>query len=124
VAVGRDQGRAAATGTREKPPPQELRQSRRHSREGAALTLNRAGLARARPTMACRATWAVGPPAEARPSPSNVPCWRGFFYFVLGRAACHSFRAVLVLAQQARPKLAGLDASVVDLIKSKFAGGY
>jgi hypothetical protein len=52
-----------------------LVQSARGIERSAGLAnKNRAGLARARPTKACRATWAVGPPAEARPGPSNVPC--------------------------------------------------
>jgi hypothetical protein len=62
-----------------KEPPPENRTAGagnkyRATRDRGSPTLNRVGLARARPTMACRAIWAVGPPAEGRPSPSNVPC--------------------------------------------------
>jgi hypothetical protein len=85
------------------PPPQPTGMA-----DTLSLTLNHVGLARVWPTMACRASWIVTPPAGARPSLSNVPCWPGFFYFVLGRAACHLFRVGLVVAQQARPKLTGL----------------
>jgi hypothetical protein len=60
------------------------------NKEGSGhLTLNRVGLARARPTMACRATWVVGPKTGARPSPRNVSCWPEYFLVVPGRASCH-----------------------------------
>jgi hypothetical protein len=61
-----------------RPPPQERTAGAgnkyRATRDHHSLTLTRAGLARARPTMVCRIIWAVGPPAGARPSPSNVSC--------------------------------------------------
>ena len=93
--------RAAATGTEQslnpnpnresppiEPPPINIARETDATRL-PVLTLNRAGLARARPTMACRATWAVGLKTGARPSPGNVPCWPEYFLIVLGRASCH-----------------------------------
>jgi hypothetical protein len=73
--------RAAATGTEQslnpnpnrEPPPINIARETDVARL-PVLTLNRVGLARARPTKACRATWPIGPPAGARSSSSNMSC--------------------------------------------------